>query len=199
MHLGVPAEGFAHLADDPRSAGHVLHTSRDHEVGISDVQGPGGVDGGGHAGGTESVDGLAWYRVGQSGEKQGHPGDVAVVFSGLVRAPHQDIADVRLIEVGMAFEQGTQSVGSEVVRSNGGQGAAEVADGRPDAVDEERIHEAAGDVRSPARLRQKSRMGLKTKVWMRATSPLTRAYMRLPSWGISRPSKSYSSMMGAFQ
>ena len=68
------------------------------------------------------------------------------------------------VEVRVALQQGPQGVGREVVRPDGRQGAAEVADGRSDAVDEERIHEAAGDGRLPARLRQKSRMGLKTKV-----------------------------------
>ena len=91
-------------------------------------------------------------------------GRVAVVLSRLIRAAHKDITDGSGVEVRVALQQGLQGVGCEVVCPDGRQGTAEVADGRSDAVNEERIHEAAGDGRFPARLRQKSRMGLKTKV-----------------------------------
>ena len=106
MHLGVPAEGLAHLADDPRPAGHVFHASGDHEVGIAHVECPGGMDGGRHAGGTEAVDGLARYCMGKPGKEQSHPGDVAVVLSRLIRAAHEDITDGRGVEVRVALQQG---------------------------------------------------------------------------------------------
>ena len=79
----------------PGRAGHRLDAAGDDQVGVAGADRLRGDRDRGHAGGAEAVDGESGDRVGQPGEQHGHPGDVAVVFAGLVRGAEDDLVERR--------------------------------------------------------------------------------------------------------
>src|SRR5918993_937457 len=63
----------------------------------------------------------------ETGQEQRHPGDVAVVFAGLVRAPEVDILDLRGRHAA-PLREGFEDCRAEVVWTDGAQSAAVAAD-----------------------------------------------------------------------
>jgi hypothetical protein len=75
-------------------------------------------------------------RSGKAGQEQRHARDVAVVFTGLIRAAEVDVVDRFPIDARIAFPQRPQHVRAEIVGPNPGERPAELADRRAYAVAE---------------------------------------------------------------
>ena len=73
-------------------------------------------------------------RVRQSGQQHRHPGDVAVVLAGLVRAAEDHVVDHRGVEGSVPRQQRRDGVRREVVGTDRGERAAVPADRGADAV-----------------------------------------------------------------
>ena len=119
-------------------------------------------------------------------QQRSHSGHVSVVFSSLIGTPHDHVANAAGIQTFVAKQQFAEHMGGQVIGPNWGQCATKVSNGCANPVYEVGVHEADALV-WVSRSRQKSKMGLKTKVCTKATSPLTTAYMRLPSWVMMLP------------
>ena len=84
---------------------------------------------------AQPVDGLAADLDREVGEQQRHPGDVAVVLAGLVRAAEDDVLDERRVEAG-AIDDRAQDGGGEIVRPDARERAPVAADRRADGLDD---------------------------------------------------------------
>ena len=94
------------------------------------------------AGAAQPVDGLPADLDREAGDQQRHPGDVAVVLAGLVRAAEDDVLDQRWVDA-RAIDDGAQDGCGEIVRSDSGQRAAVAADRGADGLDDPGFAERA--------------------------------------------------------
>jgi hypothetical protein len=83
-----------------------------------------GSDDGLHPRSAQSVDSVARSLDGEPGEEGSHPGDVPVVFAGLVGRAPLDVFDGYRIKIAVSLEQTRDGVGSQVIRPDMGKLAA---------------------------------------------------------------------------
>ena len=86
-------------------------------------------------GAAQPVDGLTADLDREVRQQQRHPGDVAVVLAGLVRAAEDDVLDERRVDPG-PLDDGTQDRRGEVVRADARQRAAVASDRGADRLDD---------------------------------------------------------------
>src|SRR5439155_26578219 len=86
--------------------------------------------------GAEPVEGDAGDRVREPGEERGHPRDVAVVFSGLVRGSEVNVFDVAARYARPLHCSGDDH-GGEIVGPYPGEHASVAADRRPDGGEDD--------------------------------------------------------------
>ena len=135
------AEGAVGFGGDEGSAGHAFYAAGDHEVGFAGAYGASGCAGGVHAGAAEAIDGGAGDFLWQAGEKQSHPGYVAIIFAGLIGAAVDDVVEGGPICCGIAGDQGADRDGGEIVGADCGEGAAVAAEGSANGIaDEDFVH-----------------------------------------------------------
>ena len=76
-------------------------------------------------------------RPGQAGQQQGHPPDVPVVLARLVRTTVNHVVQLLPVDARIAIlKRARIGTDGEVIRSDGGQGAAVAAERRPYGVAE---------------------------------------------------------------
>ena len=127
--VALPAgNGRSGLGQHVRRPGHRLHPAGDHDRGVPDGDRARGADHGVEAGGAQPVDRRAGHRRRQPGEQRRHPGDVAVVLTGLVGGAEADLADPGGVEAGGPVEQRPDHHRAEVVGADLRQRAPEPAD-----------------------------------------------------------------------
>src|SRR5215213_1808911 len=128
VHRGVAGgEGALRLGDGPGGAAHGLDTPANVHIGLAQHHGAGSLGHGVEPRTAQAVDRDARDLLWETGQEQGHSGDVAVVLSGLVRAPEVDILDLRGRHAAPLHE-GLEDCRAEVVWTDGAQGAAVAAD-----------------------------------------------------------------------
>src|SRR5215217_2283764 len=128
VHRGVAGgERALRLRDCPGGAAHGLDTPTDVHIGLTQHHSARGLGDSFQPRTAQAVHGNPADSLGETGQEQGHPGDVAVVFAGLVRAPEVDILDLRWGHAAPLHE-GFEDCGAEVVRTDGAQGTAVAAD-----------------------------------------------------------------------
>ena len=122
-----PAEGrVGHLARaavvgrlglelDVRRPGHRFDAAADEHVAVADRDRVGRRVDRLEPRAAQPVDGQPADLDREVGEEQRHPGDVAVVLAGLVRAAEDDVLDERRVEAG-AVDDRAQDGGGEIVR-----------------------------------------------------------------------------------
>jgi hypothetical protein len=121
------------LAEDERRARHRLDASGHEEISFAGGDRVAGGDDRRQPGCAEAVDGHARDRVRQPRQQRRHPGDVAIVLSGLVRGAKIDLLDVAAVDTG-AIDGLADHERREVVGPHVREHAAVAADGRPDAA-----------------------------------------------------------------
>ena len=82
----------------------------------------------------------------KAGEQQRHARDVAVVFSGLIRASQNYIVKRTPIHGGVALNQGLERNRREIVGADRGERPAVAAEGSPDCVTDEGIRHSVRPV-----------------------------------------------------
>ena len=136
VHRDRPVVRRLRLRHDEWGAAHALHAARDDEIRLAGPDGPRRDRDGVRSRPAEPVDGAARHRLGQAGEQQRHPRDVAVVLAGLVRATEDDVVDGGPVDRRQPGRQLAEHVRGEVVGSHCGQRAAVPADRGADPCDE---------------------------------------------------------------
>src|SRR5215207_3523227 len=92
VHRGIAGgERALGLRDGPWGAAHGLDTPANIHIGLTQHHGARGLGDSFQPRTAQAVDGDAGDLLRETGQEQGHLGDVAVVFAGLVRAPEVDI------------------------------------------------------------------------------------------------------------
>jgi len=76
------------------------------------------------SGRAQAIDGEAGHMRRQSGEQQRHPRDIAIVFSGLIRAAVNHIVEQIPLHPGVAGHERSNRNGGQIVRADGGEAAA---------------------------------------------------------------------------
>jgi hypothetical protein len=108
------------LGLDVGRAAHRLHAGADRELGVAGHDGTGGLGDGLQAGAAEPVHRHARHGLREAGEEHGHARHVSVVLARLVRAAHEDVVDVRGVDV-MGRDELREHVGGEVVGADAGE------------------------------------------------------------------------------
>jgi hypothetical protein len=81
---------------------------------------------------------LSWYGLWKSRDQCGHAGDIAVVFSGLIRTAEDDIVDDGRIET-CPIDDSTDDQCGEIVGANPCQRAAMAPDWRAHGFDDDGV------------------------------------------------------------
>ncbi len=84
------------------------HAARKDHLGLARPDHPRGRRQRIETGSAQTVDRDARYVDRQAGEQGAHPGDIAVIFAGLVRTPEDHVADRHRIERRIAFDEFAQ-------------------------------------------------------------------------------------------
>ena len=130
VDLRIAREGGLGLGHHEGRAAHRFDAAGDHDLGLAGLDCARRDGGGVHARAAEAVDGRARNRLRQAGQKQRHARDVAVVLAGLVGAAIDDVVYGLPVDGGVPFHQRLERHRAEIVGPDGGQCAAETADGR---------------------------------------------------------------------
>ena len=130
------------LGHDVRRPGHRLDTAADEHVAVVDLNGMRGRVDRLEPAPAQPVDGQPGDLDREAGQQQGHSGDVAVVFAGLVGAAEDDVFDQGRVDPG-PIDHRAQHGRGEVVRSNRVKSPAVPTDRRSGGRDDPRIPEAA--------------------------------------------------------
>src|SRR5829696_8585002 len=132
VHRGVAGgERARGLRECPGSAAHGLHPAPNVHIGLAQHHGARSLGDSFQPRTAQSVDGDAGDLLRETGQEQGHSGDVAVVFAGLVRAPEVDILGLSWGHAA-PLREGFEGCGAEVVRTDGAQSATVAAYGGAD-------------------------------------------------------------------
>src|SRR5215203_3135002 len=132
VHGGVAGgERTRGLRDCPWGAAHGLDTSANVHIGLAQHHGARSLGNSFQPRTAQAVDGDASDLLRETGQEQGHPGDVAVVFAGLVGAPEVDVLGLGW-RYAAPLHEGFEGCGPEVVRTDGAQSAAVAAYGGAD-------------------------------------------------------------------
>jgi hypothetical protein len=134
----APRRQRLRLCHDPRRPGHRLHAPGHDDVGLVDLDRPPGLHDGIQAGRAQAVHRGARHGDRQSGEQQAHPGDVAVVLAGLVRAAGDDLVDGARFDPAAPHGLG-DGLGEQVVGPDAAQRTPELAHGCAHALYKERL------------------------------------------------------------
>ncbi len=127
VNLGLAVEGGVRLRHGERSTAHAFRAAGDVDVAATGFDHAGGDVDGFESGCAESVDRAAGHRVGQSGQKRGHAGHIAIVLPGLVRGSEVDVRNQVRIDPGSADGLGDHE-GGEIIRADGGEGSSVAAE-----------------------------------------------------------------------
>ena len=84
----------------------------------------------------------------KAGEQQRHACDVAIVFTGLIRASQNHIVNRAPIHGGVALNQGPNRNRRQIVGTDRGEHSAVAAEGGPDCVTDEGVRHAVKPARS---------------------------------------------------
>jgi hypothetical protein len=122
------------LPIDVGRAGHALDAAGDHQVGLAELHGAGGMARGLEAGAAEAVHGGAGHLDRQAREQAGHAGDVAIVLARLVHAAVDDVVDRTPVDAGVALHKRLDRMGRKVIDAHGAQTAIIAADGGTDRI-----------------------------------------------------------------
>jgi hypothetical protein len=97
---------------------------------------------------AQTVHGHARDRLGQTGKEDGHPRDVSVVLSRLVRGAEVHVFDLVGAYTGTTHRLGDHR-GSEIVRTDAGKRPVATTDRRPDSGEDDRAaHEPTNSTRT---------------------------------------------------
>ena len=164
-HLGSALERSGRLGHHQRSARHRLDTAGHQQVGRSGSDRACRDDHRVHARRAEPVDREGRHARVHTGEQRRHPSDVAVVFAGLVRAPHDDLVDCARRQIGIPPEHRRDHERRHVVGPHARQCSAVSADRRAGvAADVDGCHE--GFFRSRNRsMRARFSSSSKSRAW----------------------------------
>jgi hypothetical protein len=140
--LGHPAgRQRLRLGERPGRARHRLDAPRDDQVALPDHDGARSLDHRLQSRSAQAVDGHSRDGDGQAGQQRAHARDVAVVLPGLVRATGHHLVDVNAVDTG-PLHQRPDDAGQQIVGPHPPQSPADLADRRPDSVDEKRLGHA---------------------------------------------------------
>jgi len=134
---GIAGECRLRLGHDEGRATHALHATRDDEICFAGLDGASSGDYGVHAGAAETVDGGPRHRTRQTGQKQRHARDIAVVLAGLVGAAEDDVVDGFPVDSPVPLDEGLEGNGAKIVGAHRRQRTTETADRRADVVADE--------------------------------------------------------------
>ena len=137
VHRVGATEGGLGLGHHERCAAHALHTTGDHQARLAS---PDGARCRAHcieSRSAQPIDGGAAQFERQAGQQRRHTRHVSVVFTGLVGAAVQHIADGLPVDFLVAFHEGTQRDGAEVIGPHAAEGTAVATERRADGVADE--------------------------------------------------------------
>ena len=97
----------------------MLDAAGDVEISVAVCDCAARVDNRVHSRSAEAVDGFSRDRDWQSGEKEGHAGDIAVVLAGLIGVAEYDVGDLVGGDFGVSPHELGDSVCGEVVGADG--------------------------------------------------------------------------------
>ena len=132
--------GCVRLRHDIRRPGHRFDTAADEDITVADGDRVGRRVDRLQTAPAQAIHGEAADLDRQAGEEECHPRDVAVVLARLVRAAEDDVLDAARIDAG-AVDDGPDDRCGQVVRPDGGEGAAIPTDRGPDGLDDPRVPE----------------------------------------------------------
>ncbi len=132
---GQVAHRMGRLGQGVRRAAHALHAAHDKGLAIAGTDGAGSQVERSQTRGAQAVDRHPGHFNGQPCQQRGHAGNIAVILTGLVGAAQVDLFDQGGVQV-VACYQGLDGVRGQVIRADGGQRAAQVADRGSERVDD---------------------------------------------------------------
>ena len=116
-------------------ARHVFHAAGDENIAFTGADGTRGLVDGSQARSAQPVDGDAGHFNREAGEQQRHARHVAVIFAGLVGTAQVHFLNQRRVQL-VTQQDRFQHMGSQVVGADGGQSAAQRADGGADRIND---------------------------------------------------------------